>query len=617
MTAYTYLNEYVFDKPIEYVWKKISDTKRLHEISGSGTYEAEEVIMPDKSIVRHCQGYIGKNEVGNINWVWTERFGEWKAPFYMRQLRSFTHPIIATINTEFFLEAIGKDKCRLNTELTFYVNNNLGRLFGFLKVYQKFSDTKWKGLVDFVHQEKDLPDSTPAWKNPKYTEEQSNKASLLIEQIGSTIFGHGLARKVADYAMYALSSDVVHMRPIELAEKWGLPEEDVIEVFMQAMDVGLFDMRWDILCPQCRVSKAETAGLHNLPKGIHCDSCNIDFSINFEDNIEMTFMPASWLRHIESVSFCMLSAQLTPHIVVQLRISSGKDAVLEHNLKPGNYRIRSLEDKVFNEFEVSETDTLFPDIILKDDSLEVSPAKNKQLKLINKTKWDRYFIIEDLSFKRSALTVPKTLALHAFRQLCPEQLVKPGDSIGISNITILFTDLKDSTAFYQQVGETKAYRIVREHFGFLSGIIAKNKGAIVKTIGDSVMAVFSDPMEAFLASMEIEAKLDDFNKQNECDIIIKIALNQQGCISVNLNNIMDYFGSGVNVAARLLGFSDLNQFIISNSIRHEPNISKLIQNLKLQCTKHQKFVKGVEKPIIFYKVDYQKGSYVDSSTYET
>lgn len=604
MTSYTYLNEHIFNKPIHEVWKKISDTNRLHEISGAGTYEAEEVIMPDKSIVRHCHGYLGKSEVGNINWVWTERFGEWKAPFYLRQQRNFTAPIELTIKLEFFLHEIDKENCRLNSKLTFLVKNKVGNLLGFLNIYKKMSDNRWKGLIHFVNEDHDTPEPTAHWEYPNYTEEQLKKVNSLVEQVESSIFGHNLGKKVTNYAMHALAIDAVHMRPIQLADKWGLPEQDVIEVFLQSMASGLFDMKWDILCPQCRVSKAETGGLHSLPKGTHCSSCNIDFSLNFEENVEMTFLPSRWLRNIASVNFCMLSAQLTPHIIAQLRIAPGKEEVFENDMKDGNYRIRSLEDKFFKEFDLKKTENLFPEIILKDNGFEITPPKNNKLKLINKSQLHRFFIIEDLTFRKEALTIPKTLTLHAFRQLCPEQLVKPGDTIGISNITIMFTDLKDSTAFYQQIGETKAYQIVREHFGFLSEIISNNKGAIVKTIGDSVMAVFNDPKDAFIASIQIEKNLDNFNKQNNSNIIIKIALNQQGCISVNLNNLMDYFGSGVNTAARLLAFSDLKKFVISETIRNDPDVSKLLKRLNLKTIKHQESVKGIQKPINFYKVYY-------------
>lgn len=604
MKSYIYLNDHIFDKPISYVWKKISDTNRLHEISGAGPYVAEEVIMPDKSIVRHCNGYLGKSEVGNINWVWTERFGEWKAPFYLRQHRYFTSPLNFTIKLEFFLEEIDKDKCSLHSELTFLVDSRIARLLGFLNIFKKMSDNRWKGLINFVNEEKDIPDPTPTWQYPKYTEDQIEKVKKLIEQINATIFSHNLGNTIANYVMNAFAIDAVHIRPIEMAEKWELPEQTVIEGFLQAMVSGLIDMRWDIICPQCRVMKAQSGGLHDLPTGVHCSSCNIDFSLNFNENIEMTFQPSQWLRYIENSNFCMLSAQLTPHIILQLRIPPGQEETLEHNLKPGSYRVRILEDKLNEEFVISESETLFPEIILKEDSLEITSTDKKNIKLINHTKWHRFFIIEDLSFRKAALTVPKALTFHAFRQLCPEQLIKPGDNIGISNVVIMFTDLKDSTAFYQNVGETKAYHIVREHFSFLSEIIYKNKGAIVKTIGDAVMAVFNEPKNAFLSTLEIEKEIDKFNQQNDCNVVIKVALNQNNCIAVNLNNVMDYFGTAVNIASRILDFSDFKKIVISDTLRKDPNISKLIKDLKLKCTKHQKFVKGINEPVYFYKIYY-------------
>ena len=56
----------------------------------------------------------------------------------------------------------------------------------------------------------------------------------------------------------------------------------------------------------------------------------------------------------------------------------------------------------------------------------------------------------------------------AFRRLCPEQLLRPGDNAEIGWIAIMFTDLKGSTELYDALGDAAAYSLVRDHFAFLS-----------------------------------------------------------------------------------------------------------------------------------------------------
>ena len=63
----------------------------------------------------------------------------------------------------------------------------------------------------------------------------------------------------------------------------------------------------------------------------------------------------------------------------------------------------------------------------------------------------------------------------------------------LKQMTLLFTALKVSTAMYERLGDLNAYALVREHFALLGTTVQQHSGAIVKTIGDAVMAVFSHP----------------------------------------------------------------------------------------------------------------------------
>jgi class 3 adenylate cyclase len=401
--------------------------------------------------------------------------------------------------------------------------------------------------------------------------------------------------------MYSLAIDVASIRPINLALKWKLPQKQVIEACMQAMVVGLLEMRWEILCPQCRVVKVNSAGLHDIPKSVHCSSCCIDFGLDFNENIEMIFFPAQWLRQVNSTTYCMLSPRLTPQITAQIRIHPNHEKIIDYSLEPGIYRCRILEEQRSVTVIVNQKDASFPVIELTQDKMHLLPEKKTAWTLINNSQNARFFIIENLKYKENTLTAQKVSTMHVFRQLCPEQLIRPGDSIGISRLTILFTDLKDSTAFYYKVGEAQAYHIVREHFGFLSEIIYKHNGTLVKTIGDSVMAVFYDSKDGVAACLDVRDHLEEFNRKNKTEISIKLGIHEDNCISVNMNNLMDYFGTAINVVARLHALSDGNDIIISEEIMQNPAVELLLKkNKKLKKTR---LVKGVPHPLVFYSVE--------------
>jgi class 3 adenylate cyclase len=131
-------------------------------------------------------------------------------------------------------------------------------------------------------------------------------------------------------------------------------------------------------------------------------------------------------------------------------------------LVPGRYRFRTLETGPETAFDVAE---------------DIAP------------------ILEELSWTRDALTADRAATLQAFRDLFSDQVLRPGDEVGVGRVCLLFTDLGGSTALYNDIGDASAYHLVREHFAFLAGIVREHDGAVVKTIGDAVMAAFSDPLD--------------------------------------------------------------------------------------------------------------------------
>ena len=85
----------------------------------------------------------------------------------------------------------------------------------------------------------------------------------------------------------------------------------------------------------------------------------------------------------------------------------------------------------------------------------------------------------------------------------------------------MFTDIKGSTALYERVGDGRAYEIVRDHFSELTDAVRLNNGAIVKTIGDAVMACFTTPADAVRAALAVQEGRRAFGELEE-EVILKI-----------------------------------------------------------------------------------------------
>ena len=165
----------------------------------------------------------------------------------------------------------------------------------------------------------------------------------------------------------------------------------------------------------------------------------------------------------------------------------------------------------------------------------------------------------------------------------------------------MFTDLQGSTALYEKVGDAAAYRLVRDHFSLLTGIVRRHRGAVVKTIGDAVMASFHLPQDALDAALAIQREVADFNAaEGVGHIVIKLGLHTGPCIAVTLNDRLDYFGTMVNLAARQQGESIGGDIVLSPAFAEDVMVADRLADLAFSSeTAH---LKGFDAPVPYFRI---------------
>jgi class 3 adenylate cyclase len=212
-----------------------------------------------------------------------------------------------------------------------------------------------------------------------------------------------------------------------------------------------------------------------------------------------------------------------------------------------------------------------------------------------------FFVVEDRNWARDALTGERVIAMPAFRRLCPEQLLRPGDDVEIGRVAIMFTDLQGSTRLYDELGDATAYRLVRDHFAFLSERVQRNNGFVVKTVGDAVMAAFGDPADAVRAVLSIQDEVENFNRgRSDGGIVLKLGLHQGACIAVTVGGVLDYFGSAVNTAARLEHQCRGGEVIVSEAVMADAEAREVLAGRAL--TKDSASLRGLSEPVRFVRV---------------
>src|SRR6187431_2451920 len=189
--------------------------------------------------------------------------------------------------------------------------------------------------------------------------------------------------------------------------------------------------------------------------------------------------------------------------------------------------------------------------------------------------------LHDLLGKRKPfLTANRLLSNQTFRDIYRTDTLDVDQGLKITSLTFLFTDLKGSTALYDRVGDLVAYDLVRAHFRLLHEIVASEAGAVVKTIGDAVMATFPTPDRALAAALRMRDSVRDLKK----DLLIKIGIHEGPCLAVTLNDHLDYFGQTVNIAARVQGLADERAIFVTKSVMQHPQVAGIIERNKLVPT---------------------------------
>ncbi|MDA0786645.1 MAG: DUF5939 domain-containing protein [Proteobacteria bacterium] len=592
-----------FDASPEEIWLILSDTARFNEAAGLPKHDITETPQDDGSVL-----FTAVSKLGPLTLAWREEPVNWVANKWFEHRRHFTKGPLKMLCATLEVEPAGPDgvQSRVVYVLEAEAANILGELL-LRTVFFKSTGKTFSNLVgsiaQFARGERDVPfDVAP----PTFDAAAQQRIARAVEAINATPYAHGLAERLARHATTGPEVDVVKIRPLALARQWHAPPRHVIEVCLEATRAGLLDLRWDILCPRCRVAKSISAGLDELPTGAHCGTCNIDYGRDFSRNVELSFQPAAGIRPVAFGEYCMFGPMSTPHIAAQLCVEAGTTRELDASFAAGRYLVRTLEAGPEANFDLEGGGIL--EVRIGDGTVSVgAPAGAGKLRLVNASAHDRNVVIEERAWERDALTADRVTAMQAFRDLFSDQVLRPGDEVAIQRVTLMFTDLRGSTALYESIGDARAYGLVRDHCAFLTGIVRAHDGAVVKTIGDAVMAAFVEPGQALAAALEIQQAVAEFNRSHAQSaggdnvVAIKVGIHEGSCIAVTLNDRLDYFGTTVNMTARLQGQSRGGGIILSASMADDPAVAALLA--QREFGEESAELRGFDARVAFLRID--------------
>ena len=562
-------------------------------------YKFEERVDGEGRVRRYVHG-----KVGPFPARWEEEFGEWQENHRLFQFRNYHNGPMRRWEwvCELFAEGEG---CRL---IVTGMAEPAG-LLGFVSKRAGIFDAEFGKAaagIERIARESEGSALVPGWSAEDLVEPAARqRLDGLGAELARDPASHALAPKLIDYLRHAPVVDLRGIRPLALATLWSAPPDHAVELFLAAARKGVVAMGWELLCPRCRGAKSRVSRLQDLAKGAHCSSCNIDYERNFSRNVELTFHPEPWVRPLPDGEMCMLGQGSVRHIKFQGEVAAQSAKIFELSLAPGPYRFRTVEAGPEADRDIG-ADGLMPTVVARGPDILLEEASGRNaLAIRNESDRPLVFVVENRNWAKDALTGDRVIAMPAFRRLCPEQLLRPGDNAEIGSIAVMFTDLKGSTELYDALGDATAYNLVRDHFSFLSDRVSRNHGFVVKTVGDAVMAAFSRPDHAVRAALAIQDDVASFNSARggpagATPIVLKLGLHAGPCIAVTTGDALDYFGATVNIAARLEHQCRGGEVIVSEAVASDPETAAaLADRTRIEETA---MLRGVSAPVRYVRV---------------
>ena len=564
--------EYRLKSDPERLWSFVADTNRFNRDTGVPSISEGK----PGARLRNARRRLRLSFLG-LPVEWEEQPFEWIRPSRFGVTRKYIKGPVAELRVlaELTPQTGG------GTQLSYQVWARPKTLLGFIVIPLQIGQISARKFASAFRRYDQAVATDVVASSDEAVPEISSGARDRIEAVEARLVAEGVSANVArlltDFVQHGDDFSVSRISPYVLADNWGVSRREVLEACLRATRAGLLDLRWDLLCPLCRGPQESESSLSEISSKVHCETCRIDFTVNFDRFVEITFRPNAAVRTADVKNYCIGSPQRTPHVVAQQLLEGHTHRSVLLPLEEGRYRLRVLElagERLLTidaNGEKSATVTVSNDIA----GPELTLSSPMTLNLENASDAEQLFILERLSWSDQAATAAEVTALQIFRDLFSSEALRPGDQISVGTLTVLFTDLRNSTRLYRDIGDATAFGRVMNHFDVLKRAIAQADGALVKTIGDAVMGVFRNPASALSAMLQAQQELAA-PPEGTAPLTLKAGIHIGPCIAVTLNERLDYFGSTVNMAARLEGLSTGNDVVISAAVYNDPEVRNLL-----------------------------------------
>ncbi|MEW5854610.1 MAG: adenylate/guanylate cyclase domain-containing protein [Myxococcota bacterium] len=575
--------------PLQAAWDVVADSDRGNQATGVG--------VPD--ITPHAQGaarFVFKRSAGPATLEYEEHPLEWQVGRFLHGKRVFLSGPLAWAVMSWELTPVTSERTQVRLRLRAVPRSPLvsplASLVGRMVFRDVFSSLQRCG--DNIRRNKPAYGVPP----PRLKQDAFQRAAdATVKSV--TEAQRAIARRLVEHVATADDHDVRHLRPFALADAWRLPRRDTLITFLHAVNAGLLELTWELVCPSCLTGTETAPTLSAIAEHGRCQFCDISFGLEFDRSVEATFRPSSTVREWEVRPFCISGPFLFPHVEAQAILPPRGTVEVTAPGAAGRCRIfvrgglTVAVDVVADgpaqvRTRVGET--------AEPAALTVAPGGT--ITVEHALDVERHLRLERLGWANTAATAMHLSLLPEFRRMFSAEVLRTNLSLTVQRVGLLFTDLTASTSLYTRAGDAVAFRLVQEHFELLGAVIARHQGTLVKTIGDAVMAAFPDEESLVRAAVDMQRAFPAFRAERRYapDVFLRVGVHIGPVYAATANKLIDYFGQTVNIAARLQGTAQGGEVVMTAELAERAQAQGWLWSIR-QLERFDANVKGLDAPI--------------------
>ena len=563
----------------EALWPFVSNTEKMNRATGLAPvrFEVESVGVA----AGVAPAATGKQRVAGLSLQWREHPYEWIEGSRHVVLRVFDKGVLRWYVADVQLERLAGGGTRLRNTVRIEPRGWLARFMSRFEIgvrYRRRLDRVYRRL-DSVLAAGPRPEIDPI--DPEVV--LAPEAEARLHQVSDQLLAAGVTVEavtaLTSFLGHASDQDVARIRPLELAEKFGVGEESMIDACLHSAKLGTLSMVWDVICPSCRIPSTIVDSMAKIEEHGACKVCNLGFQVDFSRSIELAFRASSEVRDVETRTYCIGGPAHFPHVAAQVRLGPGERFALPLSLATGFYLLRSPQLPRTHELRVTASGGVRRiDVVLGERTeLPALIAGDQLLTLVNPTSRELLVRVERAGDRVHALSAARVMACASFRELFPDQALAPGRLMAVTQATLVVAQITDARTLFDELGDAKAFPVAAQFFAQVSQLAREYGGSLIKTFGGLAIAAFERAGAATDFALALPQALGR-NPLTET-VACSIAIHRGPMMALTQGGRLDYFGQNVEHVLAIAAATEPGVIALSAAVCRDATVAERLEGV--------------------------------------